>query len=61
MAVGDKYHAAFTEFTVGEAEYDAAEFNFQIVDHSDDIIALFPTEKERDHILALLNANPFPE
>lgn len=61
MALGDKYHAKETEYAAGEAEYEGSDFNFQIVDHSDDIIALFTNKEERDHVLALINANPFPE
>jgi hypothetical protein len=61
MAVGDKYHAADTNYEKGEAEWPAEDFQHQIVNDSDDIIALFGDAKERDHVLALLNANPFPE
>lgn len=55
MALGDKYHAADTSYEEGDAEYDASEYNFQIVDHSDDIIALCPTAEVRDTLLKLLN------
>lgn len=61
MAIGDKYHAAETNYEPDTAEYDAADYNFQIVDHSDDVIALFTDKVQRDHVLTLLNANPFPE
>lgn len=61
MALGDKYHAADTAYEPDTAEYDAADYNFQIVDHSDDVIALFTDKVQRDHVLTLLNANPFPE
>lgn len=54
--IGDKYHGADTSYEPDTAEYDAAEFNFQIVDLSGDIIALCPTAAERDMILAKLNA-----
>jgi hypothetical protein len=44
--------------TSGEnAEYDAADYNYQIVDHSDDVIALFGDKKMRDFILQLINEN----
>lgn len=57
MALGDKYHAADTAYEPETAEYDAADYNYQIVDHSDDVIALCPTMEIRDKLLALLNAS----
>lgn len=56
MSVGDKFHAAETSYGPDEAEYDAAEYNYQIVDHSDDVIALFPDKGMRDKVLKMLNA-----
>lgn len=61
MALGDKYHAADTSYEAGEAEWPAEDFQYQIVDHSDDIIALFTDKAKRDHVLKLLADNPFPE
>jgi hypothetical protein len=55
MSVGDKFHAAETSYAADEAEYDAADYNYQIVDHSDDVIALFPDKGMRDKVLEYLN------
>jgi Rad3-related DNA helicase len=60
MSVGDKYHAAETSYVADEAEYDAADYNFQIVTHSDDVVCLCPNREIMEHIRALLNANPMP-
>lgn len=59
--IGDKYHAMETQHDDGEAEYDAADWNFQIVDTAGDMVALCGNKEDRDHILKLLNANPIPE
>lgn len=56
MALGDKYHAADTSYEPDTAEYDAADYNYQIVDHSDDVIALFPDKATRDIVLNFMNA-----
>lgn len=61
MAIGDKYHAAETNYEPDTAEYDAADYNFQIVDHSDDVVALFPDKEMRDHVLKLINTYPVGE
>lgn len=68
MTVLDKYHAADTSYKEApsddhepEASYDAGAWNYQIVDDSGDIIALFSDKAQRDHVLKLLLANPFPE
>lgn len=58
MSVGDKFHAAETSYVAYDAEYDAADYNYQIVDHSDDIVALFPDKATRDKVLAFLNVPP---
>jgi hypothetical protein len=55
MALGDKFHAADTDYEEGTAEYDAADYNFQIVDHSDDVVALFSSKERRDVVLAFIN------
>jgi hypothetical protein len=57
MALGDKFHAADTSYEPDTAEYDAADYNYQIVDHSDDIVGLFQTAEMRDKVLAFLNAS----
>lgn len=53
---GEKYHAADTSYIEeSDAEYNASDFNYQIVDLSGDIICLCPTAAERDMVLKLLN------
>ena len=57
--IGDKYHEADTEYTEeDDAEYNASDFNYQIVDLSGDIVALFADKEERDKVLLLLNLPP---
>ncbi len=53
--MSDKYFPANTSYEPDTAEYDAADYNFQIVDHSDDVIALFPDQRMRDKVLNFLN------
>jgi hypothetical protein len=60
MSVGDKFHAAETDYGLEEAEYDAGEYNYQIVDHSDDVVALFPLKEVRDKVLKFLNNQEIP-
>jgi hypothetical protein len=60
MSVGDKFHAAETNYEEGEAEYDAVWYNYQIVDHSDDVVALFGSKETRDLVLAFLNNQEIP-
>ena len=59
--IGDKYHEADTSYEPETAEYDAAEYQFQIVDLSGDTVALFPLKRERDWVLKLLNRMPIPD
>lgn len=61
MAIKDKYHATDTEYTEDEAEYDASEYNHQIVDDSGDPVVLCGSKEMRDHLLKLLNDNPLSE
>lgn len=55
MALGNKFHAADTAYEPETAEYDAADYNYQIVDHSDDVIALFSDKATRDAWLEIIN------
>lgn len=55
MAVGDKYHSSDVEYAPNEAEYDAHDFQYHIVDHSADIIAMFPDKDTRDRWLEIIN------
>ena len=52
---GEKYFKSDTSYSEGEAEHDAADWNFQVVDHSADIICMCSTAEDRDMILKLLN------
>lgn len=63
MATLDKYHAISTAYDDDDnaAEYDAYEYNHQIVDDSGDIVVLCGSEEMRDHLLKLLLANLLPE
>jgi len=53
---GEKYHASDVMYEPDTAEYDAHDFQYQIVDLSGDIIALFSDNHERDKILHMMNA-----
>lgn len=54
--IGDKYHGADTSYEEkDDAEYGAHDFNYQIVDLSGDIVALFSDKEERDKVVKLLN------
>lgn len=59
--IGNKYHESDTHYVEGEAEYDAADYNYQVVDLSGDTVVLCSNREDRDHILKLLNENPIPE
>lgn len=59
---GEKYFGAETQYTAAtspdiepEASYDAGDWNFQIVDHADDVQVLCSNKEMRDRILAFLN------
>lgn len=57
MPTLDKYHAADTTYEEDDAAYDGADYNFQIVDDSDDVVCLCPTAEIRDKLLVLLNSD----
>lgn len=53
--ISDPYQPQETQYDEGEAEYDAADYNYQIVDEAGDIFCLCSTKEDQELILKLLN------
>jgi len=51
----DSYITQNTQYEADEAEYDAADYNYQILDDEGEIVALFSDEKLRNKVAAFLS------
>jgi hypothetical protein len=60
-----KYTLETTNYDVGDAEYDAVDWPYQLIANASEgnetLVALFADKDEAEHVMKLLEANPFDE